>query len=70
MQVVYNLTLLLKKKNQCGNLTCDFEKKPIILFKVENRMQSYFYYYSFTTFDPKTQYKLLFSLTTTQESWR
>ena len=56
MQVVYNLisTLLLQKqKNQCGNLTSDFEKKPVILFKVEDRMQSYFYYYSFTTFDPK-----------------
>ena len=41
MQVVYNLisTLLLKKqKNQCGNLTSDFEKKPVILFKVEDRM--------------------------------
>ena len=57
------------KKNQCGNLTCDFEKKPIIFFKVENRMQSYFYYYP-STFDPKTQHKLSFSLATTWESWR
>lgn len=57
-----------KKKSQYGNLTCDFEEKPIIFFKVENRTPSYFCDYSYTAFDPETQHKLSFNLATTWES--